>query len=100
MLQGLPGVALLLLLINEPPQVLVAHVLQLRVAERRQDVLKDARVETFARVAQTALLHELWYEAFIDELGECGLWVGWMQDVVDGLPVRGAIYDKIGRAHV
>src|ERR1035437_228298 len=89
-LQGLPGVALLLFLIDEPAQVLVTHVLQLRVAERRQDVLKDARVMTFARVAQTALFHELREEAFIDELGECGLWVGWMQDVVDGLPVRGA----------
>src|ERR1035437_971511 len=101
-LQGLPGVALLLLLINEPAQVLVTHVLQLRVAERRQDVLEDACVVPSARVAQIPLLHELWYEAFIDELGECGLWVGWMQDVVDGLPVRGAGADHLvgERAHL
>ena len=48
---------------------------------------------TSARVAQTALFHELREEAFIDELGECGLWVGWMQDVVDGRPVGGACAD-------
>src|ERR1035437_9358761 len=94
-LQGLPGVALLLFLIDEPAQVLVAYVLQLRVAERRQDVLEDACVVAFARVAEIPLLNELRQEAFVDELGERGFWVGRMQDVVDGRPVGGACADHL-----
>src|ERR1017187_7248997 len=92
---SLPGVALLLLLIDKPAQVLVTHVLQLRVAEGRQDVLKDAGVVAFARVAEIPLLNELRDKTFANELGECRFWMGRMQDVVDGRPVGGACADHL-----